>query len=386
MNTPQHTEVPIRVLISGGGTGGHIFPALAIAEGVKKLRPEAELLFVGAEGKMEMERVPAAGHAIVGLPVVGFQRRLTLQNLLFPFKLWKSLQKARGVVRSFRPDVGVGVGGYASGPVLQVCAGMGIPFLLQEQNSHAGVTNRLLGKKAAVVCIAHDNARRFFPEGKTQLTGNPVRNDLVALSGDPALRARLREEALRHYGFDAGRRTLLVTGGSLGARTLNEALGGQLSLLDRHPGVQVLWQCGKSYHPEFAALAEQSPNVRIVPFLERMDWAYALADLVVARAGALTISEICLLGLPAIFVPSPNVAEDHQTANARALVEKGAARLLPDGEAVERLLPEALQLLQSPEALAELSANAYALGIGDATERIARTVVELAEKHQNANR
>jgi UDP-N-acetylglucosamine--N-acetylmuramyl-(pentapeptide) pyrophosphoryl-undecaprenol N-acetylglucosamine transferase len=378
-NRASHT--PIRIILSGGGTGGHIFPALAIAGAIRQYRPDAELLFVGAEGKMEMERVPAAGYAIVGLPVVGFQRRLSWRNLLFPFKLWQSLQKARGIVRSFRPDVGVGVGGYASGPVLQVCAGSGIPFVLQEQNSYAGVTNRILGKKAAQVCIAHSNAQRFFPQGKTQLTGNPVRPDLVALASDAGLRARARTEGLRFYGLSSERRTLLVTGGSLGARTLNEAVARMLPLLAQHPDVQVLWQCGKLYLDEFAPFAQEYPQVRAVPFLERMDLAYAATDLVVARAGALTISEICLLGLPAIFVPSPNVAEDHQTANAMALVEKSAARLLPDAEAADRLSVVALELLHDSATLAELSANARSLGIPDAAERIARTVVELAERN-----
>lgn len=369
----------MRIIISGGGTGGHIFPALAIAEAVQKLRPNAEILFVGAEGRMEMERVPAAGYRIVGLPVVGLQRRLTWKNLLFPFKLWNSLQKAKGIVRTFRPDVAVGVGGYASGPVLQVCSRQGVPCLIQEQNSFAGMTNRILGKKVRKICIAYDNVRRFFPAEKIVFTGNPVRADLALLAADAPRRAEARAEGQRFYGLDPARKTLLVTGGSLGARALNEALRQQAPLLRDLQDVQILWQCGKLYHAEYAPFAETLPNVRLVPFLERMDLAYAAADLVVARAGALTISEICLLGLPAIFVPSPNVAEDHQTANAMSLVDKSAARLVPNAAAAAQLLPAALDLLRDASSLTDISAKARALGVADAAERIARVLLELAE-------
>jgi UDP-N-acetylglucosamine--N-acetylmuramyl-(pentapeptide) pyrophosphoryl-undecaprenol N-acetylglucosamine transferase len=366
----------MKVLISGGGTGGHIFPAIAIADALRKLQPTAEIRFVGAEGRMEMERVPKAGYPIEGLPVAGLQRRLTFKNLLVPFKLLLSLWKAWRIVRRFRPDAAVGVGGYASAPVLLVASTLGLPTVIQEQNSHAGLTNRLLGKRVNRICVAYEQVGRFFPANKIIMTGNPVRADLVELAADPNRRAQLRTEGQNYYGLQTNRPTILVVGGSLGARTLNESVKAYLELLATE-GVQVLWQVGRLYEKEYEGFAAQYPNLVIRAFLDRMDLAYAVADVVISRAGALSLAEICLVGLPSVLVPSPNVAEDHQTANARALADRAAAILVTDAAAREQLIPTTLALVSDPANCERLAHAARQMGIADAADRIAHVVADL---------
>jgi UDP-N-acetylglucosamine--N-acetylmuramyl-(pentapeptide) pyrophosphoryl-undecaprenol N-acetylglucosamine transferase len=360
-----------RFIISGGGTGGHIFPALSIAEGLQKRLPDAEILFVGAEGKMEMEKVPAAGFRIIGLPVAGFHRGEILRNLLFLPKLLNSLWKARAVVKRFKPDCVIGVGGYASGPVLKVATRMGIPTLLQEQNSYAGVTNKLLGKKASKICVAYQNMERFFPKEKIVFTGNPIRKGLEGIEGK-------REEAMRFFGLDRNLPVVLVVGGSLGARTLNRGIRSKLGII-RESGVQFLWQSGKFYYQELKQDLDRNPagNVHLLEFIQRMDLAFAAADLVVSRAGAGTISELCVLGMPAILVPSPNVAEDHQTANARALADHGAAVLLRDDEVEAKLVEAALELVKDRPRLNSLSAEMKKMGTPNATDDIVAVIVSL---------
>ncbi len=372
MQTTKHTNPKApRVLISGGGTGGHVFPAIAIADAVKAQAPEAEILFVGALGKIEMEKVPQAGYRIEGLWISGFQRKLTLRNLLFPVKLLSSMWKARSIVRTFRPDVAVGVGGFASGPTLENACRMGIPALVQEQNSYAGVTNRLLANKVQRVCVAYEGMERFFPADKIVLTGNPVRSDLARLTATKA-------EAAAHFQLEADKRTVLVFGGSLGALALNEAMLANTALMAAHSDVQFLWQCGKLYIERFSQCeAARLPNVRILPFVDRMDLAYTLADVIVGRAGALTISELCLVGKPAILIPSPNVAEDHQTKNAQALADKSAALMIPNSEASARLMKEALELLNDEARCRQLSTNIRTLAKPNAAEEIAREVLRL---------
>lgn len=372
MQQTKHTSTQApRVLISGGGTGGHVFPAIAIADAVKALAPEAEILFVGALGKIEMEKVPQAGYRIEGLWISGFQRKLTLRNLLFPVKLLSSMWKARRIVRTFRPDVAVGVGGFASGPTLENACRMGIPALVQEQNSYAGVTNRLLANKVQRVCVAYEGMERFFPADKIVLTGNPVRSDLARLTATKA-------EAAAHFQLEADKPTVLVFGGSLGALALNEAMLANTALMAAHSKVQFLWQCGKLYIERFSQCeAARLPNVRILPFVDRMDLAYTLADVIVGRAGALTISELCLVGKPAILIPSPNVAEDHQTKNAQALADKSAALMIPNSEASARLVKEALELLNDEARCRQLSTNIRTLAKPNAAEEIAREVLLL---------
>jgi len=361
----------LKIIISGGGTGGHIFPAIAIANAIKTRRPDADILFVGAKGKMEMEKVPRAGYPIKGLWISGFQRKLTLRNLLFPIKLVSSLLRANQIIRSFKPDVAVGVGGYASGPLLEMATRKGIPALIQEQNSYAGVTNRLLAKKVQRICVAYENMERYFPQEKLVLTGNPVRSDLTEVSAT-------REEALAHFGLDSAKKTLLLFGGSLGARTLNQAMAASAAALRAREDVQVLWQCGRLYVEDFQnSETAKLPNVQMQAFIDRMDLAYKMADLVVCRAGALTISELQLVGKPAMLVPSPNVAEDHQTKNALALVERDAAIMLPDAEAKAQMIPEALALLDHSERLQELSTNVHAMAKTDAAGQIADEVLNL---------
>lgn len=363
----------LRVLISGGGTGGHVFPAIAIADAVKARVPEADILFVGAEGKIEMEKVPKAGYPIVGLWISGFHRQLTLRNLMFPVKLINSLVRAWRIISDFRPDVVVGVGGFASGPVLEVANRRGIPTLIQEQNSYAGVTNRLLGGKADRICVAYENMERYFPAEKMVLTGNPVRKDLLEVR-------QSREESAGYFGLDPGRPILFVFGGSLGAKSINEAMAANAALLVQHPEVQVLWQMGKLYDERFRESdTARLPNVEARTFIDRMDLAYAMADVIICRAGALTVSELCLVGKAAILIPSPNVAEDHQTKNAMALVEKDAAVLLPDVEAEERIMVEALQLLKDEARREELGRHIRALARPHAAEDIASEVLKLAK-------
>jgi len=365
---------PIKILITGGGTGGHVFPAIAIADAIRSIRPDAEFLFVGAEGKMEMERVPKAGYAIEGLKIAGFQRQMTvsnaLKNLTVPYKVLSSLLKARRIIRRFRPNVVVGTGGYASGPVMRAAQQMGVPTVIQEQNSYAGVTNKILGKRAAAVCVAYDNMEKFFPVGKMVFTGNPVRSDILKLDGK-------RPEAMVHYGLDPAKKTIAVIGGSLGARTFNETLRDNKALLIAHPGVQVLWQCGKFYEMEFAESETANlPQVYMTAFIDRMDLLYTAADVIISRAGALSISELCLVGKPVVLVPSPNVAEDHQTKNAISLVEQGAARLVRDADAYEKMLDEALLILNNDALGFSLGESIRQLGRPNAAGAIANEVIK----------
>lgn len=360
----------IRIIISGGGTGGHIFPAIAIANAVKRLAPDTEILFVGANGRMEMEKVPAAGYEIIGLDIQGIDRSSLWKNWNLPFKLLSSMMKSNRILKSFKPDVAVGVGGYASGPLLLAAKRAGIPYLIQEQNSFAGVTNKKLGNKAAKICVAFEGMERFFPASKIMLTGNPIRPDAVNIEGKQA-------EALAFFGLDANKPTVLITGGSLGALTLNQALKTHYSDLV-NAGVQVIWQCGSYYYEELKLI--QAIGVRVFPFIQRMDLAYALADLIISRAGAGTIAELCVVGKPTILVPSPNVAEDHQTKNALALVNNQAAIMVKDAEAVDVLVEQALAVLSDSSASQSLSENIKKLALPDADEVIAREVIKLATK------
>lgn len=365
-----------RIIVSGGGTGGHIFPALSIANALKRLDPEVEILFVGARGKMEMEKVPEAGYPIEGLPVRGLQRRLTFQNVKVLFNLWRSLRKAKKIVKRFKPDVVVGVGGYASGPVGRVASRAGIPLVLQEQNSYAGVTNKLLGKKAKKVCVAYEGMERFFDAAKLVFTGNPVRKDLL-------LTAEKRQEGWVYYGLDPDKLTILVTGGSLGAGSLNQMIQRNKEVIGKWKEVQVLWQCGSYYYEKLKRdLEGRLPgNIHLTAFLKRMDLAYACADIVVARAGAGTISELCLLKKAAVLIPSPNVAEDHQTQNAMALANKEAAVLLKDSEAAEKFVPVLSELIQDNSRRNFLSENIGRLAIPDSDEKIAREILALIRKN-----
>ena len=359
----------LKIIISGGGTGGHIFPAISIADALRRINPDVEILFVGAKGKMEMERVPAAGYDIIGLPVAGFQRRLTWKNVTFFFKLAASILKARGVVKRFKPDVVVGVGGYASGPVLRAAASKGIPTLIQEQNSFPGVTNRILAKKAAAICVAYPDMERFFESSKIVFTGNPVRQTLIHQVD--------KVEAYRHFGLQPHLKTILVIGGSLGARSINNGVFEKLELL-KDKAVQIIWQTGKFYFDSIEKQVAQTPNVKVMPFVQCMDLAYGVADVVVSRAGAGTISELALLGKATVLVPSPNVSEDHQTKNAMALVGRKAAVLVTDKECVDNLLPTALQLIEDNAQLEQLRNNIKEFARPEADEDIARYVLKLA--------
>ncbi len=359
-----------KYLISGGGTGGHIFPALSIANALRRREPDCSILYVGALGRMEMERVPAAGYEIVGLPVAGFDRRRLWRNVSVLFKLWKSLRIARRTLKQFAPDAVIGVGGYASGPVLKQAQKMGIPTLIQEQNSYAGVTNKLLARKAKAICVAYEGMERFFPADRIMLTGNPVRADLFSLSLTPA-------EAKRQLGFDPEKPLVLVVGGSLGARTVNESIApGLRSLTDA--GASVMWQTGKLYAEEFIPVAEQTAGVKASAFISDMALAYRAADIVVSRAGAGTISELQLLGKTAILVPSPNVAEDHQRKNAEALASRGAAVMILDADARRELVPAVTALLKDDGMRESLSRNAAAMGLRDADEKIVDKIHEIS--------
>jgi UDP-N-acetylglucosamine--N-acetylmuramyl-(pentapeptide) pyrophosphoryl-undecaprenol N-acetylglucosamine transferase len=362
-----------KIIISGGGTGGHIFPALAIADEIKRRNAAADILFIGAEGKMEMEKVPQAGYPIVGLPIVGLQRKLTLKNLLLPFKLILSLTKVFFVIKRFKPELVIGVGGYASGPTLQMAQLLGVPTLLQEQNSFPGKTNRILARKAKAICVAYPEMSAFFEASKIQLTGNPVRSALLQ-----NLEAK-KQEAAEFFGLDANRPTLFVMGGSLGAKTLNVAFRSAISHFET-ASVQLLWQCGKSYEQELAHFQHSLPkNVKVFPFIQRMDLAYALATVIVSRAGALSVSELALVAKPAILVPSPNVAEDHQTKNARALIDRDAAVLVTDAAAQETLVPAALALLKNPVQQQALSKAIEALALPHAAKDIADVCLKVAK-------
>ena len=370
----------IRVIVSGGGTGGHIFPALSIANAVKAKRPEAEILFVGAENRMEMQRVPAAGYRIIGLPVSGFDRKNLLKNIAVLWRLMKSRCKARRIIRDFAPPVAVGVGGYASGPTLKEAGAMGIPTLLQEQNSYAGVTNKLLAKQAACICVAYEGMERFFPKEKIKLTGNPVRQNLLEATVT-------HDEAVRTFGLDPTRKTVLIVGGSLGARTLNESMLAAWDVL-KDSDVQFIWQTGKYYYDDITRQLKgrELPHVHVCDFISSMDAAYAAADLVISRAGAGSISEFCLLGKAVILVPSPNVSEDHQTKNALALVSKDAALYVKDVDAPTALIPLALDAVKDEARLSALSQNILTLAFHHSAEVIADEVIALAVKYQEGHK
>ena len=361
-----------RVIISGGGTGGHIFPAVSIANAIKALRPDAKILFVGALGRMEMQRVPAAGYEIKGLPIQGFDRKNLLKNIKVLYKIWQSQRMAKKIIKDFRPQVAVGVGGYASGPTLNMAAAKGIPCLLQEQNSYAGVTNKLLAKKAAKICVAYEGMERFFPADKIMMTGNPVRQQLL----DTTIS---HEDAIRSFGLDPTKKTVLIVGGSLGARTLNESVLQHLDHI-RESQVQFIWQTGKYYSAEISERmkGQDVPNLTITDFISDMGAAYKAADLVVSRAGAGSISEFCLLGKPVILVPSPNVAEDHQTKNALALVNKQAALYVKDVEAAKILLPLAIDTAKDDAKLQSLHENILKMALPNSADIIAKEVIKLA--------
>lgn len=353
-----------RAIISGGGTGGHIFPALAIANELKRRNPEVEILFVGALGKMEMEKVPAAGYKIVGLPISGFQRNLSLANFSLPFKLIKSLWMAWKILKEFKPDVVVGVGGYASGPTLRAAISAGIPTLIQEQNSFPGKTNKILAGKVNSICTAYEGLEAFFPKQKITLTGNPIRSEMVQIEGK-------KPEAITHFGLDTTKKTILIIGGSLGARTLNESLLRSIASI-QESNVQVLWQCGKFYVDSMQETLKQmnATGIYLNEFISRMDLAYAAADVIISRAGAISVSELCLVQKPTILVPSPNVAEDHQTKNAMALVKKNAAILVKDQDASTTLIATALELLRDPEKMQSLTTAIAQLGKPHASAEI----------------
>ncbi len=361
----------MRVIISGGGTGGHIFPAIAIAKAILNKRPDTEILFVGAEGKMEMEKVPAAGFKIIGLPIVGIQRRITWKNLAVPFKLLASMIKARKILRDFKPDIAIGVGGYASGPLLRAATNAKIKTLIQEQNSYPGITNKILSKKVDRICVAYEGLEKYFPKEKIIITGNPVRPEVTKLEGK-------RDRALEHFKLDANRKTVLIIGGSLGARTINHAVRRWAEDLEKE-GAQLLWQTGKTYFETAKAFVQEHKlqHVRVHDFIKEMDLAYACADVVVSRAGAMSIAELCLVKKPSIFIPSPNVSEDHQTKNAMALVQRNAALLIRDDEAQAQLKTTLLALLADENKMHQLSVNMAALGFPDAAEAITHEVFGL---------
>lgn len=368
----------LKIIISGGGTGGHIFPAVSIANAIRAKHPDADILFVGALGRMEMQRVPDAGYRIIGLPICGFDRKNMLKNFAVLLKIWKSQRMAKKIIREFKPMAAVGVGGYASGPMLNECAKRGIPCLIQEQNSYAGVTNKILAKKVDRICVAYDGMERFFPADKIIKTGNPVRQALLDTKMTKA-------EALRSFGLDENKKTILIVGGSLGARTMNESVMQHLDLV-KSSGVQFIWQTGKYYN---ASINEQLkgrtdlPMLKVMDFISDMGAAYKAADLVISRAGASSISEFCLIGKPVILVPSPNVAEDHQTKNALALVNKDAALYVKDADAPAEVIELAVNTVKDDERLAVLSENIKKLGLPHSADVIADEVVKLARKIKN---
>jgi UDP-N-acetylglucosamine--N-acetylmuramyl-(pentapeptide) pyrophosphoryl-undecaprenol N-acetylglucosamine transferase len=363
-----------RIIISGGGTGGHVFPAIAIANALKKLNPTIEILFVGAIGRMEMERVPAAGYQIIGLDIQGIHRKSLLRNLLFPFKLISSIVKSVNIIRHFKPHAAVGVGGYASGPLLYAASLLGIPYLIQEQNSFAGLTNKRLGRRAKKICVAFDGMEAFFPADKIIKTGNPVRRNSVDIKGK-------REEGLAEFKLSPDKKTILIMGGSLGARTLNDSM---ITGLEKfaEANVQLIWQTGKYYFGDIRRMLgnDFNPNIRVVEFLNRMDLAYAAADVIISRAGAGTIAELCVVGKPVILVPSPNVTDDHQSKNAKALVQDNACEYIPDRKAVRKLVDAAIELLNDDKRQKILSDNISKLALLNADEVIAQEVMQITKR------
>lgn len=373
----QHKK--IKAIISGGGTGGHIFPALSIADMLMKLNPENEILFVGAEGRMEMDRVPAAGYKIIGLPITGLQRKLSAANLALPFKVMKSLRMARKTIKEFKPDIAIGVGGYASAPLLWAAGRLGIPTLIQEQNGYAGLTNKILGKKAESICVAYEGMERFFPADRIILSGNPIRKEIVPATEE------MKAEAFGFYGLDKAKKHIFIVGGSLGSGTLNNAM--KKWITDGCPGgedLEIIWQCGKYYKPATDAFMNEAKekglkigHIQHYDFIKRMDLAYAAADVVVSRSGASSISELCAAHKAAIFVPSPNVTEDHQTHNAMALVNKGAGMIIKDSEAQDKLMETACGLVRDTEKIAGMEKNIALLAKRDAAETIAEEVYRI---------
>ncbi len=363
----------MKVIISGGGTGGHVYPAIAIAHALKS-KTDVDILFVGAKGKLEMEKVPAAGYPIKGLWISGFHRKKLYRNALFPLKVLSSLWASRKIIDNFKPDVVVGVGGYASGPLLKVAASKGIPTLIQEQNSYPGITNRILARSVDAICVAYDGLDRFFPSEKIILTGNPVRKDIADLAGEC-------EEGYAHFKLDKSKKTVFIFGGSLGARSINDAVRAQYDAIAAREDVQLLWQVGKIYFDEFSRSdIANLDHIRICPFIDRMDLAYGIADIIICRAGASTISEISLVGKAAILVPSPNVAEDHQTKNAQALVEKDAAVIIPDAQASEMMIQVAFNLIDDNNTRKRLGEHLKYMGKPDAVDEIADAIIKLANK------
>ncbi len=357
----------LKFILSGGGTGGHIYPAISIANELKSRFPDAEFLFVGAKDKMEMQKVPQAGYKIEGLWIAGLQRKLTLQNMMFPFKLISSLWKSRQIINKFKPDVVIGTGGFASGPLLQVANSRNIPTVVQEQNSFPGITNKLLSKKANKICVAYENLERFFPKDKIVFTGNPVRQDLLEIDNK-------KSEAIAHFNLNATKKTLLILGGSLGARRINQLIEKELEFIQSND-VQVIWQCGKFYFEEYKKY--NNNNVQVVAFIDRMDLIYAAADFVISRAGASSVSELCLVGKPTIFIPSPNVAEDHQTKNAKAIVDKKGAILLKENELDEKFETTFSNLISDESLQKELSQNIKSLAKPNATKDIVEEILKL---------
>jgi len=360
------------VIISGGGTGGHIFPAIAIANALKKVNEENEILFVGANGRMEMEKVPAAGYKIEGLNISGIQRKMTLSNLLVPFKVIGSVMKAKKIIRKFHPDAAVGVGGYASAPLLYAATAMRIPSIIQEQNSYAGITNKILSKRVQKICVAYEGMEKYFPAEKIILTGNPVRQDILNTTDK-------KQEALQFFGLSFDKKIILVIGGSLGARTINESVAAGLNRL-REKNIQLIWQTGKLFYPKAVELTKglENSGIRSFDFIQRMDLAYSAADVVISRAGASSVSELCLVAKPAVLVPSPNVAEDHQAKNAMALVKKDAALLIKDAEAREKLINTAIQLSMDEQQQNQLKKNIASMALRNSAERIAEEIYRIA--------
>ena len=358
-----------KFIVSGGGTGGHIYPAIAIANELKSRFPDAEFLFVGAKDKMEMQKVPQAGYSIKGLWIAGLQRKLTLQNILFPIKLISSLRESRAIIKEFKPDVVIGTGGFASGPLLQMANSLNIPTLIQEQNSFPGITNKLLSKKANKICVAYENLERFFPKEKMILTGNPVRQDLIDIESK-------REEALKYFHLDASKKTLLILGGSLGARRVNQLIEKELDFFASH-NIQIIWQCGKFYLEEYKKY--DSNNVQVLAFIDRMDLVYAAADFVISRSGASSVSELCIVGKPVIFIPSPNVAEDHQTKNAKAIVDKNGALMLKESELDEKFKTVFSDLVANENLQKQLSSTIKKLAKTHATSDIVDEIVKLIQ-------